>query len=97
MIRGETRRYDPYARFGEIMLYEIDAFGFVSGYVSKNWHIMSEDDLLADSRMAKRLQAAKYQVWKRHNITELQEAYERKNAQYRGSFEKFCRKTFSRI
>ena len=96
-MRGTARNIDMYSRFGEIMLYDIDAFGYVAGYVSKNWQIMSEEDLLSDRRMAKRLGAAKYQVWKRHNITELQEAYERKNSQYRGSFERFCREMFGRI
>jgi len=95
-IRGEARRYDPYARFGEIMLYEIDSFGFVAGYVSKNWQIMSEEDLLADRRMGRRLREAKYQAWKRHSIVDLHEEYERKNGLYRGNFERFCRETFSK-
>jgi len=89
-IRGEARRFDPYARFGEIMLYEIDAFGFVAGYVSKNWQVMSEDDLLADSRMAKRLQAAKYHVWKRHNIIDLIAEYDR-IFKDRNHFDRFCK------
>lgn len=55
---------------------------------------MSEQDILADYRMAKRLQAAKYQVWKRNNIAELHEAYEDRNPRYKGSFEKFCREIF---
>ena len=96
-IRGEARRYDPYARFGEIMLYEIDSFGFVAGYVSKNWQVMSEEDLLADRKMGRRLREAKYQAWKRHSIVDLHEEYERKNGLYRGNFEKFCRDLFRRI
>ncbi|MBI3842488.1 MAG: hypothetical protein HY295_05030 [Thaumarchaeota archaeon] len=96
-IRGEARRYDPYARFGEIMLYEIDAFGFVAGYVSKSWQVMSEEDLLADRKMGRRLREAKYQAWKRHSIVDLHEEYERKNGLYRGNFERFCREMFSKI
>lgn len=72
------------------MLYEIDAFGFVAGYVSKNWQVMSEDDLLADSRMAKRLQAAKYHVWKRHNIIDLIAEYDR-IFKDRNHFDRFCK------
>jgi hypothetical protein len=34
-VIGEARRYDPYSKFGDIMLYDIDSFGFVPGYVSK--------------------------------------------------------------
>jgi hypothetical protein len=94
IIRGEARRYDPYARFGEIMLYEIDSFGYIVGYVSKNWHVMSEEDMLADKRMTKRLYEAKYQSWKRYNVIELKEEYERNHNLFRGNFEKFCRKMF---
>lgn len=95
-VRGEARNYDPYSRFGEIMLYDIDAFGFVPGYVSKNWQIMSERDLLEDGRLARRLNEAKYMVWKRQNIIELKEEYERyKNVDK--NFERFCREVFSRI
>lgn len=96
-IRGEARRYNPYSRLGEIMLYDIDAFGFVFGYVSNNWHVMSEEDLLADRKLAKRLYEARYQIWKRHNVTELQEIFEQKNQQYKDNFERFCRDMFNRI
>jgi len=94
-IRGEARRYDPYARFGEIMLYEIDAFGFVSGYVSRNWQVMSEEDLLADRKMGRRLREAKYQAWKRHNVLELLSKYERH--QNLIEFEQFCRRSYEKI
>lgn len=96
-IRGEARRYDPYARFGEIMLYEIDGFGFVKGYVSGNWHIMSEQDMLADKRLAKRLYAAKYQIWKRYNIKELKEEYEKLTCFSEDEFERFCRRRFNKV
>ncbi len=93
MIRGEARNYDPYSRFGEIMLYEIDVFGFVAGYISKEWHVMSEQDIFADRRLVRRLYEAKYQTWKRYNISELIEEY-KKNNQSEGNFEKFCRELF---
>lgn len=96
-IRGEARNYDPYSRFGDIMLYEIDVFGFVPGYVSKNWQVMSEEDVLGDRKLARRLYEAKYQVWKRYNINELHECYKRKNNEYGANFERFCRKEFSKI
>lgn len=97
-IRGEAKRYDPYSRWGEIMLYDIDVFGFVAGYVSKNWQVMSEQDLLADKRLARRLNEAKYQVWMRHNGFNLKVQYMKK---YRlldkREFDKLCRDLFRRI
>ena len=79
------------------MLYDIDSFGFVCGYISKNWGVMSERDLLADRHLAGRLKEAKYQSWKRHNILELKEEYERENPPYRDGFERFCREMFDKI
>jgi hypothetical protein len=96
-IRGEARRYDPYARFGEIMLYDIDAFGFVSGYVSKNWQVMSEEDMLVDRRLARKIYGTKYNVWKRYNILELKEKYDMENSNHRQDFEKFCRKQYMQL
>lgn len=93
-IRGEVRNYDPYSRFGEIMLYEIDSFGFVSGYVSGNWNVMSEEDILVDRKLAVRLHETRYQVWKRHNIQDLHDIYETKTPRHRDDFEKFCRRSF---
>ena len=95
-MRGEARNYDPYSRFGEIMLYEIDAFGYVAGYVSKNWQVMSEQDLLADRRLSRRLYETRYQVWKRHNITDLKEEHQ-KYKYICSNFERFCREMFGRI
>jgi len=77
------------------MLYDIDAFGYVPGYVSRNWQIMSEEDMLADRRLARRLYEAKYQVWKRHNILELKGEYEKIKSVSDLEFERFCRKLFS--
>ncbi len=79
------------------MLYDIDSFGFVCGYISKNWNVMSERDLLAVRHLGKRLMETKYQSWKRHNILELKEEYERENPPYRYGFEKFCRNMFNGI
>lgn len=92
------KRYDPYSRFGDIMLYDIDIFGFVSGYVSRNWQIMSEQDLLADKRLAGRLYEAKYQVWMRHNSLHLKVEYMKKYRRYdKREFEKLCRDLFRRV
>lgn len=79
------------------MLYDIDSFGFVCGYISKNWDVMSEQDLLVDKYLGRRLKEAKYQVWKRHNILELKEEYEKNKDSYKYSFEEFCRSCFREI
>lgn len=88
-IRGEVRNYDPYSRFGEIMLYEIDEFGFVPGYISIKWSVMSEEDISVNRKLSKRLRQAKYQAWKRSNIDYLLKEY---NNVYRNAdnFEMFC-------
>lgn len=80
------------------MLYDIDVFGFVSGYVSRNWHVMSEEDLLADSKLAVRLYEAKYQLWKRQNVIHLKHEYMKKYRLYdKKEFERLCRDLFGRI
>ncbi|MBI2005301.1 MAG: hypothetical protein HYS80_00890 [Candidatus Aenigmarchaeota archaeon] len=79
------------------MLYDIDAFGFVGGYISKNWNVMSEQDLLVDKYLGRRLKEAKYQVWRRHNILELKTTYEKFNPEHKNDFERFCREMFERI
>lgn len=92
-IKGEVRRYDAYARIGEILLYDIDSFGYVYGYISRNWQIMSEEDIRADKRLTNKLCEAKYQIWKRHNITDLLKEYKiimNKN----DNFERFCREVY---
>ncbi|MDE1764952.1 MAG: hypothetical protein KGI27_01625 [Thaumarchaeota archaeon] len=97
-IRGEVRNYDPYSRFGEIMLYDIDIFGFVSGYVSRNWDVMSEEDLLADSKLAGKLYEARYQVWKRQNVIHLKHEYMKKYGFYdKREFDRLCRDLFRKI
>ena len=47
-IKGEAKRYDPYSKFGEMILYDIDSFGFVMGFLNKGWQVMSESDLMQD-------------------------------------------------
>lgn len=89
-IRGEAKRYDPYSRWGEVMLYEIDAFGFLPGYISKNWQIMSKEDILSDRRLARRFVEVKYQTWKRYNIIDLIAEYDRMFKD-RDHFERFCK------
>ena len=92
-IVGEARNYDPYSRFGDMMLYDVDIFGYLWGYISIDWHVMSEEDIRQDKVLARRLYEAKYQSWKRNNITDLYDSYAKK-PRYKGSFEKFCRELF---
>jgi len=93
-VRGEVKRFDPYSRMGEILLYDIDSFGYIFGYISRNWNVMSEQDLMSDKKLARRLYEARYQAWKRHRISHLMESYENKPAEYKCSFERFCRNVF---
>lgn len=87
-IRGEVKNYDPYSRFGEIMLYDIDEFGFVPGYISMKLHVMSEEDISVNKKLSKRLRQAKYQAWKRSNINRLLNEYSKYlNMEI---FERFC-------
>ncbi|MEM3112333.1 MAG: hypothetical protein QXY90_04765 [Candidatus Anstonellales archaeon] len=92
-VIGEAREYDPYSCFGYIMLYEIDSFGFVPGYVSNGIRLMSEDDLKSDEGLRRSLEAAKYETWKRHNIVDLIAEYDRmfKNGEF---FETFCKRIY---
>ncbi|MFY9300443.1 MAG: hypothetical protein WAO91_04570 [Candidatus Nitrosotenuis sp.] len=95
-IIGEARRYDPYSRLGDIMLYEIDSFGFVSGYVGRDLQVMSEEDILQDDGLRKSLEVAKYEVWKRHNIVDLIKRYDRMFRD-RDHFELFCKQVYKKI
>jgi hypothetical protein len=92
-VVGEARRYDPYSGFGDIMLYEIDLFGFVPGFVSKGIKLMSEEDLRADPRLRKEFEESQYQVWKRRNVVHLIKEFNSifKNSE---SFEKYCRNIY---
>jgi hypothetical protein len=78
-VVGEAKGYDPYSGFGEIMLYEIDSFGYVSGYVSKGIRLMSEE--------------AQYDCWKRHNIVDLI-AEDDRMFKDRDYFERFCKTVY---
>lgn len=85
--------YDPYSGFGHIMLYEVDSFGYVPGYVSKGIRLMSEENLKSDERLRKALEEAQYDCWKRHNIVDLIAEYDRmfKDRDY---FERFCKTVY---
>lgn len=89
-VVGEARKYDPYSKFGHIMLYEIDSFGYVPGFIKKGLRIMSEDDLMSDDKLRESLEEAKYEKWKRYHIVSLIAEYDRmfKDRNY---FDRFCK------
>lgn len=89
-VIGEARRYDPYSQFGEIMLYEIDVFGYVPGFVKKGLRIMSKEDMMSDDNLRRSLEAAEYESWKRYNIMDLIAEYDRMFKD-RDHFERFCK------
>jgi hypothetical protein len=95
-VVGEARRYDPYSRFGEIMLYDIDSFGFVPGYIKKGLRLMSEEDMMSDENLRKSLESAKYETWKRYNIVDLIAEYDAmfKNREF---FETFCKRIYEDV
>lgn len=95
-IKGEAKKYNPYSKFGEMMLYDIDSFGFVMGFLSKGWQVMSESDLMSDENLRKSLEVAKYDVWKRYNILNLMSDYG-KMFDDRDHFEMFCRSIYKGI
>lgn len=78
------------------MLYEVDSFGFVPGFISKGIRLMSEEDMKADRRLRKELEESKYEVWKRHNVIDLIREYDSvfKNKQ---NFDNFCRGIYQKI
>jgi hypothetical protein len=78
------------------MLYEVDSFGFVPGFVSKGVKLMSEEDLKADDNLRKEFEETKYLVWKRHNIADLIEEYDRTFKSY-GLFETFCKRIYQDV
>lgn len=92
-IKGEAKKYDPYSKFGEMMLYDIDSFGFVIGFLSKGWQVMSESDMMQDEKLRKSLEVAKYGVWKRYNILDLMSDYG-KMCKDMDHFEIFCRSIY---
>ncbi len=96
-ISGEARRCNPYSKIGEIMRYKVNSFVFIYGYVSRNWGVMSEQNVLADKKLSVRLYEAKYQAWKRRNVTELHCEYGKIYYRSCVSFESFGRERFNRI
>lgn len=95
-VVGEARSYDPYSQFGEIMLYEIDSFGYVSGFIKKGLRVMSEEDLMSDENLKKSLESAKYESWKRYNIVDLIAEYDSMCKQ-RSFFETFCKRIYQDV
>lgn len=95
-VKGEAKRYDPYSKFGEMILYDIDSFGFVMGFLNKGWQVMSESDLMQDEKLRKSLEVAKYDVWKRYNIIHLMSDYG-KMFDDRDHFEIFCRSIYEGV
>jgi hypothetical protein len=95
-VVGEARRYDPYSQFGHIMLYEIDAFGYVPGFIKKGLRLMSEEDMVSDKNLRKSLEEAKYDKWKRYHIVDLVAEYDAMCKQ-RSFFETFCRRIYQDI
>lgn len=95
-VVGEAREYDPYSKFGHIMLYEIDSFGYVPGFIKKGLRLMSEEDLLSDDKLRKSLESAKYETWKRYNIVDLIAEYDQmcKNREF---FETFCKRIYQDV
>jgi hypothetical protein len=92
-VIGEAKSYDPYSQFGEIMLYEIDSFGYVPGFVKKGLRLMSEADLMSDENLRKSLEAAKYEIWKRYNIMDLIAEYDGMFKD-KNFFESFCKSAY---
>ncbi|TBR09334.1 MAG: hypothetical protein EPO62_05150 [Candidatus Nitrosotenuis sp.] len=92
-VVGEAREYDPYSKFGHIMLYEIDSFGYVPGFIKTGLRLMSEEDLMSDKKLRKSLESAKYETWKRHHIVNLIAEYDQmcKNRKF---FETFCKRIY---
>lgn len=95
-VIGEARRYDPYSRFGEMMLYEIDSFGFVPGFIKKGLRLMSEEDLMSDENLKKSLEVAKYDCWKRYNIIDLIAEYDRMFKD-KNHFDRFCKIIYKNV
>jgi len=92
-VVGETKQYDPYSKFGHIMLYEIDSFGYVHGFVKNGLRLMSEEDLMTDENLRKSLEEVKYDKWKRYHIVDLITEYDSMCKQ-RSFFETFCKRLY---
>ena len=96
-IVGEARSYDPYSHYGDIMFYEADSFGFISGYLKDNWSVMSKTDLLNDTKLRRELGRVEYEDWKKHNTPEMKQRWENYGWKRDDDFEAFCRRMYERI
>lgn len=76
------------------MFYEIDVFGFISGYVNDRWNVMSKTDIENDKNLLKQLERTEYENWKRHNIVELSERWDSYACKRYDGFEEFCKKRY---
>ncbi len=95
-VVGEARKYDPYSQFGHIMLYEVDSFGYVPGFIKKGLRLMSEEDMMSDEKLKKSLEEAKYEKWKRYHIVDLIAEYD-DMCKNRAFFETFCKKIYNDV
>lgn len=93
---GEAHRYDPYSQFGHIMLYEIDSFGFVPGFIKKWLRLMSEDNLMSEEEFRKSLEITKYDIWRRYNLEDLISEYDRM-FEDRKFFDSFCKNIYKGV
>ena len=78
------------------MLYEVDTFGFTSGYLRGDYRIMSEEDMIHDRSLIKELKVAKYKQWRRHNIAELIREYGIHGKKF-NNFDFFCRNIYDNL
>ena len=92
-VVGEARNFDPYSKRDDIMMYEIDSFGFTFGYLRGKYLIMSEEDLANDKQLIQELKTAKYEQWKRSNISELMREWDVHGDKF-DNFDFFCRKIY---
>ena len=95
-IVGEARNFDPYSLQGEIMMYDVDSFGFMKGYLRRKHRFMSEEDIINDLSLYKELKVVKYKQWKRHNLVELMKEY-RIHGKRCKNFDYFCRKIYGNL
>ena len=93
-VVGGARSFDPYSSYGEIMLYDIDSFGFVLGFLHSNWRVMSEEDLMQDKKLRKSLATTQYETWKRHNMDTLKTRWSSYGGIFFGDFDLFCRSRY---
>lgn len=95
-IVGEAKNFDPYSKQGDIMMYEIDSFGFTYGYLKEKYHLMSEEDLVNDKSLIKELANVKYDKWRRKNMSELMHEWDIHGEKF-DNFDFFCRKIYDNL